>query len=415
MVLHEIPPIQTGSQFLDLIEVTPPENLDDILHEAQQIIPYLPGPEQNLLRNHILKLGKTWDSAFADKWLYHAFSVGSPDASKAISTFLSHRNPPQNTASIARRYLRLLEVEAKNYTGNKLPALGPKRSLPPATEQILTLLGTQEITQFKSVIATDCDGTTWSGDIGELLFESAVQAEQLLPEALPALKLFLGAYDIPSQNDANENAHRLLSHYQSGSLLERGIKNGKTAREVSLDFYKSNIWAFAGHSIGTIKAWTKQLFEMPGGLKSQLHPGVLELLRGGENHGLVPLAISASNLWSTELAGRYLGIPPRHCRGIRTAVRAQILTPEIEAPIPFGEGKVEAIQTICGGLPTLALGDSFEATDKEMLQKASCAGVISPGTEEAAMRLKHCAQPHWFTLEPQRAQFERISSLKADD
>lgn len=411
MLLPEIRPFLSANQYLSTFGVDTPEQLDSALWDAQQALPYLPPDEHALLKRGILELGKKLDESFSDLWLSHAYFIGTSDASSAIKSFAESREPNHETLAHANRYQTLLELE--NTVGSHPPEIKeanlhrPEFNFSTITE-LLTHLSESPLPGFAPVLATDCDGTTWKGDIGELLFETAFEQGRLLPAALPGLQLLLQSYDIPSQNEANADAKSLSKHFGDGSLLERGISKGKSTRDVILDYYQCNAQALAGHHVATIKAWTKALFDAPEGIAADIYPEVLAILSEAEGHGFLTLAISASNVWSVQIGASYLGIPLRHCRGITTEVSSQLISSTLLPPVPYGDGKLEAIQTICGGLPLLALGDSFEKTDKEMLEKAGFGGVIQPVTEKAANRLKSVAPGHWFALEPYSAEVSKL-------
>src|SRR5689334_13596435 len=59
------------------------------------------------------------------------------------------------------------------------------------------------------VFATDADGTLWSGDIGEDLFQAFLAARTIQPAARDALAVEARDHDIDASGDAQAIAERL--------------------------------------------------------------------------------------------------------------------------------------------------------------------------------------------------------------
>ena len=373
-------------------------NFTSSLFALLQALPYLPPPAQSLLESEVLHHPPS-SPGHLPSWLEAVFFIGGSKAEVTLKQF-THTHPTE--AALATPYLKLLRNEKELATPH------PKADLVTAPAHIDSLL--PENPPFPTFIATDCDGTTWDGDIGESLFERALKDRILKEDASPYLSAYLKDYGFPASANLYQKAEFILEAFESGALKARGLDQGRSVNEIYSTYYQCNAWCFAGHPVASIKSWTRKLFEETHGLQSRIFPGVLSLLKTANQRGYTTVAISASNQWAVEVGAAYLGIPPRHVRGIRLKTSNHVLTPHVISPVPFGPGKVAALRAFSPRVPRLSLGDSFERTDKEMLGYSEAAAVITPLKPEAARRLSESAPGNWLLIDPQNGNLRPCST-----
>jgi phosphoserine phosphatase len=132
-----------------------------------------------------------------------------------------------------------------------------------------------------------------------------------------------------------------------------------------------------GLSVGFIKARTFEIMNEAGGLKERIFPEVQAVLEELAKLGLVVVPISASLNLLVEVGVTFLGIPGRRALGVTTPHENGLLVPKLIEPMPYGEGKITLISQMGGLPPAIALGDSWQRTDKELLHGAGLGLVIS--------------------------------------
>jgi len=258
-------------------------------------------------------------------------------------------------------------------------------------------------------VATDCDGTVWKHDIGEAMFHRAIQERLLRDDAGEALGALLRRFELEPRADVNASAALLRDAFESGELFERGRAAGVDDATVRAQYYAANVWCFAGHRVETLKGWARELFDGEHGFSGKLFDGICVLLERGRAHGLIPYAISASCQWIVEVGAEYLGIPPWRVAGVRTALRDGCVSTEILQPVTYGAGKVEAALRLCGGRPAVAMGDSVNATDRELLDSAWLRIAVEPTESRVGYVVARGAE-HWRFLD-----FERTRDGEAAD
>jgi phosphoserine phosphatase len=388
------------ADYLTSLRASDPEALTHALFAAHQVLPYLTPPHNHTLSAAILEL--TPPPEATSQWLESVFFVGGPEAEQVLNRFLlSAAGSPE--AALAQTWLQLIQTEKTFLSAPALhdaPAPHARwESTPPSIE----LLPAMSDARYARVVATDCDGTTWRGDVGDALFKKAVAEGLLLEDANPPLREYLSSLGYPTSPDVHENAACILGAFESGELLQRGLQQGRHRNEIISEYYQCNAWSFAGHSIATIKEWTRALFHHSPDFDGAPCPGVSSMLQTARERGCVVIAVTASNQWSAEVGAALLGIPARHVRGIEPVVEDARITPRLKTPIPYGPGKMDCVRQLTQRAPLLAMGDSFDATDREMLQEAYAAAIITPDDDASATRLKEAALPHWCVLDPASA------------
>ena len=98
--------------------------------------------------------------------------------------------------------------------------------------------------------------------------------------------------------------------------------------------------------------------EIPRGLR--IRPALQELIQCMQHAGWQVWVISASPQWVVEAFAQLYGIPPARVVGMRRVVIDGKITAQVEPPVSFSDGKLDAYQAFVSRAqpPTFAAGDS---------------------------------------------------------
>ncbi|MBL8683296.1 MAG: haloacid dehalogenase-like hydrolase [Myxococcales bacterium] len=215
-----------------------------------------------------------------------------------------------------------------------------------------------------AVVAFDCDGTLWSGDVGEDWFVALIEREGLAKSASDAMRAEAMAHGIPVD-----------------SLTDRAVAEAMlaAANEHRYDekrLYEMMAWAGAGRSEAEV---AKIIDAMLGrvGLPSRLYEETLAILRAARADGRAVVAVSASPRAVIEACLAHLGVEASAVCAATQAIDRGVLLPSLSAPMPYAHGKVLGLRAIIGDAPVaVALGDS--AFDLEMLALATQPLAVRP-------------------------------------
>lgn len=189
------------------------------------------------------------------------------------------------------------------------------------------------------VWVTDADGTLWTDDIGEGFLKRLIEDRALVSPAARG--------DVWKEYEDRVRADRAAGYAWAAQVMA-GM------READVE---ARARAYAAEFV-----------------PAHLYPAMKALLEHARAQGCESWIVSASNEWIIRAAAPILGIEPSRGLGIRVAVHNGLLTDEVVPPVTFKTGKVEAIHTRIGRIPSLVSGDS--AGDVEMLEIATSAALF---------------------------------------
>jgi phosphatidylglycerophosphatase C len=226
-----------------------------------------------------------------------------------------------------------------------------------------------------AVVAFDCDGTVWSGDVGEDWFEHLLAREGLTPLASRALRAEAHAHGLSPAGDDRAVSIALLD------AMNRGLVHEKRVFEIMS-------WASAGRTAHAERAMIDAMLDRAA-LPARAQGETLAVLREAERLGMTLVAVSASPLAVVRAALTRLSIRPHAVCAARQAADGDTLLPSLAAPIPYRDDKVNALRAAVSPLPpvAVALGDS--AFDLELLSLAEIPLAVRPrpGLRERAGEL----------------------------
>jgi phosphatidylglycerophosphatase C len=236
------------------------------------------------------------------------------------------------------------------------------------------------------VIATDGDGTLWSGDVGEDLFHALVEHGAITDLADRAMRREAREHALSDAGVGAEVARRLFAAYLEGRLPEE-----RMCEVVA--------WAFAGQSRREVETFARDALAQAG-LESRMHAEVLDILGRARRAGLEVFLVSASPLAVVVAAGALAGFDEAHVVAARSVYEREVMAAEVERPIPYGPGKVARLRERIGPRTPLYAAFGDNAFDVALLSSARVGVAVRP---KARLRERATEIPGLAELERQPA------------
>ena len=234
------------------------------------------------------------------------------------------------------------------------------------------------------VLATDADGTLWSGDVGEDLFHAFLSAGRVEPPAEEAMRREARAFDLSDAGRGLDVAHTLYEAYRRGKYPEERI-------------CELMAWCFGGWKDGEMRAFARDVVERSG-LAARFHPELHALLARAREAGIEVFLVSASPIAVVREAGARAGFDEAHMVAAETLEHAGVVGADVDRPIPYGPGKVQRLRARIGERPLLAaFGDN--AFDVALLSESRVPVAVRP---KQALRGRASEVPELVELAPQK-------------
>jgi phosphatidylglycerophosphatase C len=213
------------------------------------------------------------------------------------------------------------------------------------------------------VVATDGDGTLWSGDVGEDLYFALLESGRITSVAEAALRTAARAEGIDDSGSGSEVGRRIYTAYQADRFPEEKV-------------CELMVWCFAGWSIDEMTHFAAEVVAS-GGLADRLTPELLTVLEYTRSRGIEFYLVSASPRSVVEAAGRVVGIAPSHIVAATPLLEGARLRAGVDRPIPYAAGKIGRLRERIGARALYAaFGDS--AFDVAMLADALVPVAVRP-------------------------------------
>jgi len=215
-----------------------------------------------------------------------------------------------------------------------------------------------------ATLATDADGTLWSGDVGIDTFEHLIRKRGILAEAEEALRAEAreAAIQVCSP-DVHDLAYALYRASEEGTWPEKRA-------------YEMMVWAFAGWKLERVHAFVREALDFAR-LSERLHGELLTVLAWARKAGVPVRIVSASPLPVVQVAAEWVGLDPEYVIAAAPVVVEGRVRTGMGAPIPYAHGKVEALRAAnAHHLIAAAFGDNV--FDLEMLQIAAHPVAVRP-------------------------------------
>jgi phosphatidylglycerophosphatase C len=220
------------------------------------------------------------------------------------------------------------------------------------------------------VIATDADGTLWSGDVGEDLFHAFLDHGRVAPLAEEAMRHEARAFRVSDAGTGLAVAHALYDAYRAGGYPEDRI-------------CELMAWCFGGWTDADLRTFAREVVD-GSGLAGRFHHEVHAILGRARSAGIEVFLVSASPIAIVREAGARAGFDEAHMVAAHPLEQGGLVMPDIDRPIPYGPGKVQRLRERVGPRPLLAaFGDN--AFDVALLADARVGVAVRP---KAALRAR---------------------------
>ncbi|HLK40768.1 MAG TPA: haloacid dehalogenase-like hydrolase [Polyangiaceae bacterium] len=214
------------------------------------------------------------------------------------------------------------------------------------------------------VVATDGDGTLWSGDVGEDMFNAFVEYGRVEPASLEAMRRDAREHSLSDAGSGPDIARRILAAYTEGRFPERRV-------------CELMVWCFAGWTPDEVAAFARDVVETRG-LAGRLHDELLRVLERVRGAGIDAVLVSASPVAVVLEAGARVGFDAGQIVAALPRTGGGVLLADVEHPIPYAEGKVQRLRERIGHdrLLYAAFGDN--AFDVSLLASARVPVAVRP-------------------------------------
>lgn len=221
-----------------------------------------------------------------------------------------------------------------------------------------------------SALATDGDGTLWTHDIGEALFEAVLDEGYVGEAALEALLAEADAHGVAleSRTDAARVARDLFHAYVALKYPEDRMCAAMT-------------WCMAGTSTYALSRFCDDVLDRRFGLTKRFIAESHAVLHHVASRGVPIWLVSASPLAVVEAAARVVSreanLPPLNVIAMTPSVEDDVIRASIAGTWIYGEGKRTALHAALAGRKLVAaMGDNV--FDVPMLQASRVPIAIRP-------------------------------------
>lgn len=224
----------------------------------------------------------------------------------------------------------------------------------------------------RAAFATDGDGTLWTSDVGEALFDVILEVGWIGEPARAALEAELAFVKKPVHLGGTpaELARGLFTAYLRGAYPEDRM-------------CAAMAWCMAGRREADVRALAREMLEGAFGLRDRLIGEACDLLRWATARGLATWLVSASPRAVVEEAAAIvadeLDVPPPRVLSMGPVLRDGVILSALDGTPTYGEGKWLALGPALEGEGRAligALGDN--AFDAAMLRAAAVPIAIRP-------------------------------------
>jgi phosphatidylglycerophosphatase C len=230
--------------------------------------------------------------------------------------------------------------------------------------ELLTILEAHVAREPGGAIAFDGDGTLWSGDIGEDLFEALIEDGRFSLVAHVALAGEAEAQGIDATGDPASIARRIHAAYLAGTFPEERV-------------CEIMAWAFAGWAKAELDAFAANVISKVG-LDGRLHGEAIRIVAWARERNISTYLVSASPRGIVEQAAALVGIQLANVASATEECDANgVVLASVVRPIPYGPGKVMHLRAKLAARPLYAaFGDN--AFDVAMLRESRTPVAIRP-------------------------------------
>jgi phosphoserine phosphatase len=214
------------------------------------------------------------------------------------------------------------------------------------------------------VVATDGDGTLWSGDVGEDLFHAFLKHGRVETPALRAMAREAREHRLSDAGTGAEVARRLYDAYLEGHFPEERICELMT-------------WCFAGWTRQEVQAFARAVVD-EGGLEGRLHRELIAVVERVRAAGIELVLVSASPVAVVVEAAALVGFDAEHVVAAEPTFEGDAMTADVHRPIPYAAGKVARLRERIGTSRALYAAFGDNAFDVALLASAHVGVAVRP-------------------------------------
>jgi phosphatidylglycerophosphatase C len=212
-------------------------------------------------------------------------------------------------------------------------------------------------------VAFDGDGTLWTGDLGEELFDALMNELRFEPDSVAEMERYARKHDVTWDGTTAALVRQLDAAFRAGAFPEDVM-------------YELHAWAMAGLDRAAVVEYVVDLVTRTG-VHARLQAEAVSVLETARRDGLDVFIVSASPLEIVEAAAALVGVAADHIVAATPRYDGPRMLADVYRPIPYGPGKVVNLAKRTGGRPLLAaFGDS--AFDAAMLKAAAVGVAVRP-------------------------------------
>ncbi|HVI10470.1 MAG TPA: HAD-IB family phosphatase [Candidatus Binatia bacterium] len=219
-------------------------------------------------------------------------------------------------------------------------------AFPPSTQDFLHSV----LRLHPKVAAFDCDGTLWSGDVGERFFDWELRERHVFP-------------DDARRGELSQFWRARYADYKRGEVDETTM----CGEMVTLHRGISEVNLMAAASLFFEQNFVPLIF-----------PEMRELVGRLQDQGCEIWTVSSSNEWIIRAAMKHFGISEDRVLAAKVKIVNGIATDKL-IRVPSGHGKPEVLRAVVGKPIDAAFGNS--RWDAEMLDMARHAFAINPNPD----------------------------------
>lgn len=214
-----------------------------------------------------------------------------------------------------------------------------------------------------SILCFDGDGTLWSGDVGEDLFNLALERDALREPARQGIEAEARKYGLSVRATLAQTARGLFDAYLDGSYPERDVCGMMT-------------WCYAGYSPDELRQLSRDALTERA-LSERLNRELEPIVEWARESGVRSVVVSASPRCVVEEAASLWGVSPEDIMASTPRFETGRVAPALAHAVPYAEAKCTMGRALFGDAFWLAsFGDNI--FDIEMLLAAELGVAVRP-------------------------------------
>jgi phosphatidylglycerophosphatase C len=237
--------------------------------------------------------------------------------------------------------------------------------------------------------AFDADGTLWTPDVAEILWDRLIAEKALHRRGMAPIARALRACGVEPSRDPYSDYPTLMSLFRAGRCTEHIMV--RVMLEGLAGLREEDVYV---HALKAITA-CGEISDSVAGEASRLMDHLRRI-------GFQIVVVSGSPRWAVEVAVQPLGVSTSEVLAGQVAVVDGVLSDGVIEPLPYGQGKIQAILRRYGRVPLVAAGNGLG--DLAMLEGASHLRFLFNPTSELMHAADEMRTVTWSLINPPSTQ-----------